>query len=125
MTPVIKAKRNALTAYNPSEQNLQVLHAARSKVQQHARQCAKDDWPQPCPEIQIAADAGNIKAMYDGIKQALGPTQKKTAPLKSATGEVIQDREQQMEHFVEHYTELYAKENVVTEDALSAIECLP
>ena len=63
--------------------------------------------------------------MYDGIKQALGPTQKKTAPLKSATGEVIQDREQQMERWVEHYTELYARENVVTEDALKAIECLP
>ena len=63
--------------------------------------------------------------MYDGIKQALGPTQKKTAPLNSATGEVIQDREQQMERWVEHYTELYARENVVTEDALNAIECLP
>ena len=38
---------------------------------------------------------------------------------------MIQDREQQMERWVEHYTELYAKENVVTEDALNAIECLP
>ncbi|XP_076456338.1 uncharacterized protein LOC143290704 [Babylonia areolata] len=94
MTPVIEAKRNALTAYktNPSEQNLQVLRAARSKVQQCARQCANDYWLQLCSQIQIAADTGNIKAMYDGIKQALGPTQKKTAPLKSATGEVIQDR---------------------------------
>ena len=66
--------------------------------------------------------------MYDGIKhdkQALGPTRKKTAPLKSATGEVIQDREQQVERWVEHYTELYARENVVAEDALNAIECLP
>ena len=30
-----------------------------------------------------------------------------------------------MECWVEHYTELYARENVVTEDALNAIECLP
>ena len=63
--------------------------------------------------------------MYDGSKQVLGPTQKKTTPLKSATGEVIQDREQQMERWVEHYTELYASENVVTEDALNAVECRP
>ena len=76
-------------------------------------------------QIQIAADSSNIKAMYDGIKQALGPTQKKTAPLKSATGRVIQDREQQMQRWVEHYTELYARGNVVTEDTLNAIECLP
>ena len=30
-----------------------------------------------------------------------------------------------MERWVEHYTELYARENVVTDDALNAIECLP
>ena len=87
MTPVIEAKRNALTAYkaNPTEQNPQILHAARSKVQQRARQCANDYWLKLCSQIQIAADTGNIKAMHDGIKQALGPIQKKTAPLKSAT----------------------------------------
>ena len=45
--------------------------------------------------------------------------------MKSAAGEVIQDREQQMERWVERYTELYARENVFTEDALNAIECLP
>ena len=38
---------------------------------------------------------------------------------------MIQDREEQMERCVEHYTELYARENVVTEDDLNAIECLP
>ena len=53
------------------------------------------------------------------------PTQKKTAPFKSATGEAIQGQEQQMDRWVENYTELYARENVVTEDAVNAIECLP
>ena len=42
-------------------------------------------------EIQIAADTGNIKRMYDSIRQALGPIQKISAPLKSATGMIIQD----------------------------------
>ena len=73
----------------------------------------------------MAVDTGNIKGMYDGIKQALGPIQKEIAPLKSATGEVIQDRAQQMERWLEHYSELYVRENIVTEDALNAIECLP
>ena len=68
---------------------------------------------------------GNIKGMYDGIKQALGPIQKKSAPLKSATGVVIQDRAQQMERWVQHYSELYSRENVVTKEALNNIECLP
>ena len=69
--------------------------------------------------------------MYDDIKQALDPTQKnnkkqkqkqKTAPLKSTTEEAIQDREQRMKRWVEHYTELHARENVVSEDALNARE---
>ncbi|ROT60751.1 hypothetical protein C7M84_021675 [Penaeus vannamei] len=127
MTPVIKEKRRALTVYKvcPSERNLHFLRTARSKVQLCARRCANDYWTQLCSQIQTAADTGNVRAMHDGIKQALGPTQKKSAPLKSTAGEVIQDRAKQMERWVEHYSELYSRENAVTEDALDAIECLP
>jgi len=64
--------------------------------------------------------------MYDGIKTAMGPVQNKTAPLKSATGEVITDKGQQMERWVEHYSDLYSsRQNVVTTAALDAIECMP
>lgn len=63
--------------------------------------------------------------MYDGVKQALGPAKTKTAPLKSTAGELIEDRAKQMECWVQHYYELYSRENVVTEEALNAIKCLP
>ena len=58
MTSVIEAKRKALTAYkaNLSEQNPQILRAARSKVQQRARQCANDYWLQLCSQIQHQGD---------------------------------------------------------------------
>uniref|UniRef100_A0ABM5FP43 Craniofacial development protein 2-like n=1 Tax=Pogona vitticeps TaxID=103695 RepID=A0ABM5FP43_9SAUR len=127
LMPAIEDKRRALAVYKacPSEYNLQALRAARSKVQQAARRCSNDYWLQLCSQIQIAAGTGNIKGMYDGIKQALGTMQKKSAPLKSATGVVIQDRAQQMERWVQHYSELYSRENVVTEEALNNIECLP
>ena len=62
--------------------------------------------------------------MYDEIKQALVSSQKKTAPLNFDTGELIQDRAQQMERWVEHYG-LSARENMVSLEALNAIECLP
>ena len=39
----------------------------------------------------MSADVRNIKVMYDGIKQAIGPMQYKTAPVKAAAGEVITD----------------------------------
>ena len=98
MTPVTEAKRTALIEYkrSPSERNLQIIRAARSKVQQTARRCANEYWTQISEDIQTAAITGNIKGMYDGIKKALGPTQSKTAPLKSSSGEIITDKGQQM-----------------------------
>ena len=63
--------------------------------------------------------------MYEGIKTAIGPTQNKTAPLKSTTGEFITDKEQQMERWVEHYSDFYSRQDLVTTSALDAIKCLP
>ena len=89
----IEDKRRALAAYKacPSEYKLQALRLAHSKVQQAPRRCSNDYWLQLCSQLQIAADTGNIKGMYDGIKQGLSPIKKKSAPLKSATGVIIQD----------------------------------
>ncbi|CAH1252458.1 Hypp9298 [Branchiostoma lanceolatum] len=54
-----------------------------------------------------------------------GPTQSKTAPLKSITGEEITDKKLQMERWVEHFSDLYSRQNTVSPSALDAIECLP
>ena len=127
MRPVIEAKRKALIEYkrSPSERNLQILRAARSKVQQTARRYANEYWTQLSQDIQTAAITGNTRGMYDGIKKALGPTQSKTAPLKSSSGAIITDKGQQMERWVEHYSDLYSRENTVSPAALDVIECLP
>ncbi|XP_063595337.1 uncharacterized protein LOC134772300 [Penaeus indicus] len=127
MTPVLDAKRAALAEYkrSPSEKNLQILRAARSKAQQTARRCTNEYWTELSVNIQTAAITGNIKEMYNGIKMTMGPAQNKTAPLKSTTGEIITDKGQQMQRWVEHYSELYSRQNVVTSAALNAIERLP
>ncbi|XP_076060094.1 uncharacterized protein LOC143036520 [Oratosquilla oratoria] len=70
----------------------------------------------------MAATTGNIRGMYDGIKKALGPTQSQTAPLKSATGEIITNQGQQMGRWVELYSDLYSRANTVAPSALNAIE---
>ena len=127
MQPVTEAKRQALLAYkqNPSDSTRDSLRAARNKAQQTARRCANDYWLNLCRKIQTAADSGNARGMYDGIKTATGPTPTKTAPLKSKTGEVITDQGKQLERWVEHYLELYATQNVVTDAALDALPSLP
>ena len=63
--------------------------------------------------------------MYLGIKKATGPTPSKSAPLKSKSGNTITDQGKQLERWVEHYLELYATQNVVTETALDTIPVLP
>ncbi|XP_022797408.1 uncharacterized protein LOC111335685 [Stylophora pistillata] len=127
MTPIIGAKRAALMEYkrSPCEKNLQILRAARNKVKHTARRCANDYWTELSETIQTAEITGNIIGMYEGIKTAMRPTKNKTAPLKSTTGEVITDKRQQMERWVEDYSELYSQHNVVTTSALHAIKCLP
>ena len=127
MTPIIEAKHAALTKYkwSPTEWNLQTLRAARSKVQCITRCCTNEYWTGHSEMIQMATAMGNIRWMYDGIKKALGLMQSKTAPIKSATGEVITDQGQQMERWVEHYSNLYSRENTVTPSALGAIKCMP
>ena len=71
-----------------------------------------------------ASDTGNIKAMYDGIKKAVGPTISKSAPLKSQSEDIISDKTKQLEKWLEHYSELYSRENTVSQSALDAIERL-
>ena len=68
----IDEKRCALASYksSPSERTLQMFRAARKKVQQISRHCASEFWLQLCNHIQACADTGNLKGMYDGIKQA-------------------------------------------------------
>ena len=126
MIPIMEEKRRALASFktSPSKKNLETLRAARSKVQQTARCYANDYWLHHCSSIQMSTNVGSIKGMYDGVKQATGPTQYKTAPLKAATGGVITDRAKQMQHWVEHYTALYSRENIVSEAALNANEPL-
>lgn len=127
MEPLTERKRQALVNWKqtPSQQNLESLRRSRKESQKTARKCANDYWLQLCSTIEQASTTGNIKAMYEGIRQATGPSVKKTVPLKTKSGEVITDKSKQMERWVEHYLELYSTENTVSEEAINSIQTLP
>ena len=132
MEPVTEAKHYALdnVRRDPSKKNsntlraANILRAARNKAQQTARRCANKYWLQLCQSIQMSSHTGNIRGMYDGIKKATGPYAKKTAPLKTKTGEVSTDYNKQMERWVEHYLVQYSREYTVTKEALGTITSL-
>jgi hypothetical protein len=127
LKPLIETKRTAMLAYkrDPNPSTLEALKSAKRRAQQAARHCANAYWLSLCASMQEAADTGNIRGLYEGIKKATGPTVVKSAPLKSKTGEIITDRGKQLERWVEHYVDLYATQNVVTDNALDIISELP
>ena len=126
LNPTIDKKRHLQCAYNkdPSTENLRKLRQARNETQRRVRQCAYDYWVELSQRIENASATGNIRAMYEGIKVATGPSQTKSAPLKSSSGEIIVDKGKQMDRWKEHYSELYSKPSVVSNSAFSAIEQL-
>ena len=127
LQPLIIAKRAALQNYqrNPTPQSLETLHEARRHVKAECKKSANDYWMNLCAKIQAAADTGNVKDIFDGIKKAIGPTQAKCAPLKTSTGEIITEKSKLMECWVEHYSNLYGSASSISPSALNQIEMLP
>ena len=125
--PHIERKRSALLQHkkSPTRANLEALRDARKSTRRVARQCANDYWNELSQDIQRAADTGNIRKMYEGIKKATGPTPTKTAPLKSLSGEILTNKEDQLQRWVEHFAELYSRQNTVSPQAISAVEQRP
>ena len=82
LDPLIEAKHIALQAYKdkPSPDSLNTLRSTRSDVQKEVRACINEYWTDLCRTIQHALDTSNVKGMYDGIKQATGPSVKKQPP---------------------------------------------
>ena len=118
--PVITAKGAALVEYkrDPSEKSLVALRKARNNVQGIAWCCANEYWLNLWQGIQLFADCSNICAMHDGMTKAFGLCATRIAPLKSTTGDIINDWGKQMERWVEHYQELYSRESTVTDSAV-------
>ena len=82
--------------------------AAKSNVRRLTRQASERYWRELSDRVEHCANTGDIRGMYGGISEALGPTPKKTAPLSAADGTIITDLPGQLARWVEHYSLLYA-----------------
>jgi hypothetical protein len=127
LDPVIAAKGTTLLEYKrqPSAKNLVIYRKARNNAKNVSWKCANDYWLKLCGDVQSAADSGNTRAMYEGMKKAFGPSVTKVASLKSTSGEIIKDRSKQMERWTENYRELFSRENVVNDKAIQNTTPLP
>ena len=75
LLPLIKVKRQAHVEYqhDPSSTSLNRLREARKGFRRTARKCTNEFWLKTSASIQAAADRGDTKSVYDGIRKAVGP----------------------------------------------------
>lgn len=127
MSPLIEHKRRVLLEHLrcPSSVSLTQVKEAKAAVQRTARRCANDFWLKLSADIQTSADTGNIKAMFEGLKKAFGPSKRIMAPISSLSGAILSTRTEQMERWVEHFSLLYSRQNVVRSSVLEALENKP
>ena len=125
--PVIEEKRKAFLSYkrSPTSANLDKLKHARSASQRASRDCANKYWLDLCSQIQRDADVGNIRGMYEGMRKAFGPSVTKRAPIKSKEGRILKTRCEQMDRWVEHYSDVYSNRFIIGEDTLAEITQIP
>ena len=86
------------------------LRKAQQNLQRDTRKRVNNYWFDLCEKIQVAADSGNLREMYDGIKAAIGPVKRKVAPLKDLEGNLLIDKSLQLKRWIEHYDALYGRE---------------
>uniref|UniRef100_H3A800 Reverse transcriptase domain-containing protein n=1 Tax=Latimeria chalumnae TaxID=7897 RepID=H3A800_LATCH len=123
LLPLIEKKKQArLTLLQqPTKSRTLKFKEAKAAVQKATRECAQKYWQEMCKKIQICFERGDLRGTYDGIKEALGPTCKKTANLKAKDGTILTDRKEQLDRWTEHYKELYSKDAIICDTALAAI----
>ena len=127
LIPTLEAKRSAMLALkdDPNEQNKAKYKATRNRAQKVARQCANEYYCALSDSIQKASDTGNTRKMHEGIKKVIGKEIRKPAPLKSKSGELINDKGQKLNRLVEHYSDLYSKDTTVSHKAIEEIPQMP
>ena len=127
MQPVLEQKRQAFLKYkrDPSEANKLRLRAQQNLAKRTAKECANNYWLELGDSIQRDSDRGNLKGMYDGIRKACGPVERKTAPIKAKNGTLLTEKHDQMRRWEEHYTDLYSTRSELNDHARENLPTMP
>ena len=94
----------------PTRCTLAQHRAAKAHAQKTVREFVRAYWNSLCTRIETARDSGNIKEMFEAIKMATGPSVQTAGVLKKKDGTVIEDQDQKLNRWIEHYSELYGTE---------------
>ena len=65
-------------------------------MQTEARRCAQSYWLDLCDDIQKAADMGDTRRMYEGIKRCISPIRRAVAPLKELQRSILRGKQEKL-----------------------------
>ena len=66
-----------------------------------------------CARIQAAAERGDTKSVYEGIRKAVGPTKKLTSPYCQKLGEILHSRNEHLGRSVQHFSLLCIQHKIM------------
>jgi len=97
------------------------LTTAKRDMQRLTRTALHRYWTNLSQCIQCCADTGDLHGMYQGIKEAISPTSKKTATVLSEDGRPISDPGKQLDRWTDYFSSLYNKDVPVKLEAINAL----
>lgn len=97
----------------------------RGHSQAKLRQLEDQWWQARAREIQRYADANEMNHFYDAVKQVTGPTDRSLTPVKSTEGVLLQNKEEILERWAQHFRELLNTRRPCNMDVLNELPVLP
>ena len=79
-----------------------------------------NSWLELSQKIQLTANTGNIRGMYNGIQKAIEPVQRITSSIKSFTAVILTKKN--TNKWKERW-DIYPRQNAVFQNALDSLEC--
>ena len=96
---------------------------ARNELQRYTSQMKSDWWEMKAMALQLAADMNNMKEFYSGLREIYGPQLRGSTQLISADGAtVLQEKEEILDRFADHFSQLLNIPGELDEEAKDNIE---
>ena len=99
LLPLLEKKRLARIKHmnNPSCETYAKLKDICKTTQRATRECMQRYWSNMSNRIQLCTEQNDLRGQYSGIKEALGPSARKSAPLLDRNGNIITDQAHQLD----------------------------
>jgi len=127
LLPALEAKRKVRAMVRAHDTRTARLRLTTAKRDMQRLTCAALHrcWTNLSQRIQCCADTGDLRGMYQSIKEAIGPTSEKSVTVLPEDGRPVSDPGKQLDRWVDHFSSLYNKDVPVKQEAINGEPLIP